>query len=174
MLTVCVCAPMCTCRGLRSALGVPSLLLCGFQQPNSAVWQAPSPAEPSLWPCLSFTTQSSSFLLCSVIPFILTVGLQMTLSLCSQVDASQALPSIVFPKAFNILEQSDGNSLHYQFQCWAVMSCCQRLEHPYSITKERLQVRRSQTGLLLLLIAVSFPSILWMRILNPPFDSFSA
>lgn len=62
------------------------------------------------------------------------------LSLWSQVAASQALPSIVFSKAFNILERSDGNSLHHQFQCWAVMSCCRCLEHPYITTKERLQL----------------------------------
>lgn len=107
------------------------------QQPDSALRQVPLPAGPSLWLCLSFTTKSSSFLLYSVIPLVLTVELQVTFSLCSQVVLSRALPSFVFSKAFNILEQSDGNNLHHQLQCWAVLSWCRSIEHPCSTTKVR-------------------------------------
>lgn len=79
LLIVCVCVPMCHSPHVEAwgQLAGESLLFYSVGSSNQTQLCGKLPHLLShLSGCHSFTTQSRSFLLCSVIPFILTVGLQ--------------------------------------------------------------------------------------------------
>lgn len=178
LLIVCVCEPLCHSSHVEAwgqLAGVPSLLLWGFQLCGKL------PRLLShLSGCLSFTTQSGSFLLCSVIPFILTVGLQWCWHCgVKRLHLKPCLP-LSFQKhlIFSSSLMETVSTISSSAEQWCPVASA--LSTLNSTTKERLQAQRSQAGLLLLPIAVcwtraiSFPSSHWMRILHPsPLDSSS-